>query len=83
MYPVIIRRLADLRTGDAIIAHSGQRYPRPLRVVAPLSPTSADSPGRGVRVTNPTPDGDPEWVLYPWQMDGQVIEIDRPHPLHP
>lgn len=77
MYPVLIRRLADLRAGDRLIAHSGQRYPRPLRVVAALG-VLPDAPGRGVRVENPTPDGPTEWVLYPYQMDGQVLEIDRP-----
>lgn len=83
MYPVIIRRLADLRAGDRIIAHSGQRYPQPLKVTAPLGPVGSAMSGRGVRVHNPTPEGEPEWVLYPWQMDGQVLEIDRPNPLHP
>ena len=75
MYPVLIRRLADLRVGDRLIAHSGQRYPQPLRVVAPLGALPG-SHGRGVRVQNPTPDGPS--VLYPCQMDGQVLEIDRP-----
>lgn len=75
MYPVIIRRLADLRVGDRLIAHSGQRYPHPLRVIAPLGALPG-SHGRGVRVQNPTSDGPA--VLYPCQMDGQVLEIDRP-----
>lgn len=79
MYPVIIRRLADLRAGDRIVAHSGVRYPQPLNVVAPLGPIP-NAHGRGVRVVNPTGQGEPEWVLYPWQTDGQVLDIDRPDP---
>lgn len=79
MYPVIVRRLADLRVGDRLITHSGLRYPQPLRVTAPLGPVP-DSHGRGVRVANPTDEGEPEWVIYPWQMDGQVLEVDRPAP---
>lgn len=77
MYPVLIRRLADLRPGDRIVTHSGLRYPKPLRVVAPLGLLPGTS-GRGVRVENPTTDGLTAWVLYPWQMDGQVLEVDRP-----
>lgn len=79
MYPVIVRRLADLRVGDRLITHSGLRYPQPLRVTAPLG-LVPNSHGRGVRVANPTAEGGPEWVIYPWQMDGQVLEVDRPSP---
>lgn len=77
MYPVLIRRLADLRSGDRIITRSGIRYPLPLRVATPLG-TLPGSSGRGVRVENPTTAGPAAWVLYPWQMDGQVLEVDRP-----
>lgn len=79
MYPVIIRRLCDLRVGDKLITHSGLRYPQPLQVIAALG-SIPGTPGRGVRVTNPTGEGPSEWVIYPWQADGQVFEIDRPAP---
>lgn len=77
MYPVIVRRLSDLRVGDRLITHSGLRYPRPLQVVAALG-SIPGTHGKGVRVTNPTQEGPAEWVLYPWQADGQVFEVDRP-----
>lgn len=78
MYPVIVRRLADLRAEDRIVARSGQRYGRPLRVLAPLGPIESGSPVEGVRVVNPNADSVAEWVLYPSQMDGQQLEVDRP-----
>lgn len=65
MYPVIICRLADLRPEDRIVARSGLRYGRPLRVLAPLGPVEAGSIVEGVRVVNPNPDSLTEWVLYP------------------
>lgn len=77
MYPVIVRRIAHLRVGDRLISHGGLRYPQPFQVTAPLGPVPG-SRGRGVRVANPTAEGDPEWIIYPWQMDGQVLEVDRP-----
>lgn len=79
MYPVLIRRLADLRPGDRIIAHSGIRYPRPLRVVAPLGALPG-SAAKGVRVETPDAEGRSQQTLYPWQMDGQVLDVDRPTP---
>ena len=81
MYPVIIRRLADLRPEDRIVARSGRRYGRPLRVLAPLGPVEPGSLVEGVRVVNPNADGVAEWVLYPSQMDGQQLEVDRPRTL--
>lgn len=80
MYPIIVRSLAELRHGDRLIARSGVRYPRPLRVIAALGPIPGTAHGRGVRVENPIDGDDAEWVIYPWQMDGQVLEIDRPWP---
>lgn len=77
MYPVIVRRLADLRQGDRIIAHSGIRYRRPLRVVAPLGALPG-SAAKGVRVETPAAEGRSQQTLYPWQMDGQVLDVDRP-----
>lgn len=78
MYPVIIRRLADLRPQDRIVARGGRRYRRPLRVLGSLGPLEPGSPVSGVRVENPNPDSPTEWVLYPSQMDGQELEVDRP-----
>ncbi len=75
MYPLIITRLVDLRVGDRLIAHSGHRYPQPLQVVAPLGIVPGTHT-RGVQVQTAAPDGPS--VLCPWQMDGQVLEIDRP-----
>lgn len=77
MYPVLIRRLDDLRRGDRIIAHSGIRYPRPLRVVAPLGLLPGGG-AKGVRVESPADEGASPQTLYPWQMDGQVLDVDRP-----
>lgn len=78
MYPIIVRSLAELRTGDRLVARSGVRYRRPLRVIAALGPIAGTLHGRGVRVENPIAGDATEWVIYPWQMDGQVLEIDRP-----
>ncbi|MDN5771195.1 MAG: hypothetical protein L0H24_09910 [Microlunatus sp.] len=81
MYPVIVRRLADLRAEDRIVSRSGQRYGKPLRVLEPLGPIEPGSPVQGVRVVNSNPDSLTEWVLYPSQMDGQEMEVDRPRVL--
>lgn len=81
MYPVIVYRLADLRAEDRIVARGGQRYGKPLRVLEPLRPIEPGSPVQGVRVLNPGTLT--EWVLYPSQMDGQQLEVDRPKHLHP
>ncbi len=76
MYPVLIRRLEDLRPGDRLIAHNGQRYREPLQVLATLGPVPGQA-GRGVQVKPAHPDA-PAVVLDPSQMDGQVLEVDRP-----
>lgn len=81
MYPVIVRRLAELRPQDRIVARSGHRYPKPLQVLDALGPIEPGSPVVGVRVQSPHPDSPTEWVLYPSQMDGQLIEVDRPRTL--
>jgi len=83
MYPVIIHRLADLRADDRIVARSGQRYGKPLRVLQPLGPIEPNSPVQGVRVANPNTENLIEWVLYPSQMDGQQLEVDRPRTARP
>lgn len=72
MYPVIIRRVADLRVGDRLIAHSGERYLHPLLVVGQTA--------YGVQVQEEHPGaGEPiDLVLHSWETDGQVLEVDRP-----
>lgn len=65
MYPVLIRRVADLRVGDLLIAHSGIRYKNPLRVVG-----GAHGGGVVVAVQHPGGDDPSELVLQPWSTDG-------------
>lgn len=76
VYPVLIRRVADLRVGDLLIAHSGIRYKNPLRVVGPAG--GAHGGGVVVAVQHPGGDDPSELVLQPWSTDGQVLEVDRP-----
>lgn len=45
---------------------------------AKSSPLEPGHPVEGVRLRNPDPDSPTEWVLYPSQVDGQLIELDRP-----
>ncbi|MGP4968310.1 MULTISPECIES: hypothetical protein [Micrococcaceae] len=77
MQSITIHRLADLRVGDRILSHGGRAYRTPLRVTSPLGPIEFGSPVRGVRVENPNPSSGVEWVLYPSQMDGRPMEIER------
>lgn len=58
-----ITRLADLRFGDRIKSWDGNTY--------------TGSPVRGVRLENPNPDSTLEYVLYPSQMDGRGLEVER------
>lgn len=76
MYPVILQRIGDLRVGDRLIAHGGQRYPHPLRVLGP----QRGPHGSGVRVEveHPNPGEPDELVLHEWNTDGQVLEVERP-----
>ncbi|MGO3394594.1 hypothetical protein [Glutamicibacter arilaitensis] len=77
MQTITIHRLADLRTGDRILSHGGRAYRTPLRVTSLLGPIEFGSPVQGVRVENPNPSSGIEWVLYPSQMDGSPMEIER------
>lgn len=43
-----------------------------------LGPIEPGSPVRGVRVESPNPASGVEWVLYPAQMDGRAMEVERP-----
>lgn len=72
------RHLSELRAGDRVLSHAGRAYPVPLTVTAPLGPIEPGSPVEGVQVRNPNPDSPVQWVLYPAQMDGHEMEVDRP-----
>lgn len=75
MAHMIIRRLAELKKGDVLLAVDGVRRARPLTVQDPLGFIAGEV--EGVRFV-PPPGSGIEWVFYPGQMDGQDMEIDRP-----
>lgn len=77
MSTIIVTRLAELRVGDRIISRDGRAYAKPLRVTDELAPIEYGSPVIGVRVENPNPSSGIEWVLYPSQMDGRQMEVER------
>lgn len=77
MSKIIVTRLAGLRIGDRILSHGGRVYRTPLRVIAELGPIEFGSSVRGVRVESPNPASGVEWVLYPSQMDGREMEVER------
>jgi len=77
MSKIIVTRLAELRIGDRILSHGGRAYRTPLRVTDELGPVTFGSPVRGVRVESPNPSSGVEWVLYPSQMDGHELEVER------
>lgn len=77
MQTITVHRLAELRVGDRITSHGGRAYRTPLRVTDPLGPIEAGSPVQGVRVESPNPSSGIEWVLYPSQMDGRPMEVER------
>jgi len=76
MESVIVTRLADLRVGDRITSWEGHAYNPPRIVTATLGPIEAGSPVKGVRLANPV-DSWLDYVLYPSQMDGRVLEVER------
>lgn len=76
MATLTITNLADLRVGDRPISFEGRRYNRPLTVSAELAPIEPGSPVYGVRLD--APGTDIEWVLYPAQIDGHELTIERP-----
>jgi hypothetical protein len=78
MSKIIVTRLAELRTGDVLLAASGKKRSQPLEVAAPLGPIEDGSPVIGVRFQRPNERSVIEWVFYPAQMDGQQMEIERP-----
>jgi hypothetical protein len=77
MQTITVHRLIELRAGDRIKSHGGRPYRKPLRVIDPLGLIEPGSPVEGVRVESPNPSSGIEWVLYPSQMDGRVMEVER------
>lgn len=77
MQTITVHRLAELRPGDRIKSHGGRAYRKPLTVTDALGPIEPGSPVQGVRVESPNPDSGIEWVLYPSQMDGRAMEVER------
>lgn len=77
MATITITRLADLRTGGAVLSLDGKPYPRPRVVTAELGPIELGSPVCGVRLQGPNPGSGVEYVLYPSQVDGRRLEVER------
>ena len=73
----IITRLRDLRVGDVILSLAGRPYRKPRVVTTELGPIEPGSPVVGVRVENPNPSSEIEYVLYPSQVDGLQMEVQR------
>ena len=76
MQNLIITKLADLHAGDRILSWDGRPY-RPARIVAQRLGYIGAGRVQGVRLVNPHPTGDVEHVLYPSQMDGRRLEVER------
>ena len=74
---ITVTRLADLRFGDRIKNWDGRPYNPPRRVVSELGTIAPGSPVQGVRLQNPNPTSPIELVLYPSQMDGRRLEVER------
>lgn len=75
---ITVSGLSDLRRGDVLTALDGTSYRQRLVVCRELAPIEPGSPVQGVRLENPTPESGLEWVLYPSQIDGRALEIERP-----
>ncbi|WP_144797895.1 hypothetical protein [Microbacterium paludicola] len=69
-------KLAELREGEVLTALDGKPYAKPLTVAEALGSINVGSPVWGVRLQQPTGSGI-EWVLYPGQMDGHHMTINR------
>ena len=72
-----ITRLRDLRVGDVILSLDGRPYRKPRVVTTALGPIEPGSPVVGVRLENPNPSSEIEYVLYPSQVDGLQMEVQR------
>ncbi|WIB72576.1 hypothetical protein [Curtobacterium sp. MCBD17_026] len=76
MARIHIKRLAELKAGDQLIAVDGQKRHTPLTVQDPLGYIGAGDV-QGVRFVPPA-GSELDWVFYPGQMDGQDMEVERP-----
>jgi len=72
-----ITRLRDLRVGDVILSLDGRPYRKPRVVTTELGSIEPGSPVVGVRLENPNPSSEIEYVLYPSQVDGLRLEVQR------
>lgn len=72
-----ITRLRDLRVGDVILSLDGRPYRKPRVVTTELGPIEPGSPVVGVRLENPNPSSEIEYVMYPSQVDGLQMEVQR------
>lgn len=72
-----ITRLRDLLVGDVILSLDGRPYRKPRVVTTELGPIEPGSPVVGVRLENPNPSSEIEYVLYPSQVDGLQMEVQR------
>lgn len=70
-----ITRLRDLRVGDVILSLDGRPYRKPRVVTTELGSIEPGSPVVGVRLENPNPSSEIEYVLYPSQVDGLQMEV--------
>lgn len=66
-----------LRVGDVILSLGGRPYRKPRVVTTELGPIEPGSPVVGVRLENPNPSSEIEYVLYPSQVDGLQMEVQR------
>ncbi|MCH4250071.1 MAG: hypothetical protein LKF88_04270 [Microbacteriaceae bacterium] len=72
-----ITRLRALRVGDVILSLDGRPYRKPRVVTTELGSIEPGSPVVGVRLENPNPSSEIEYVLYPSQVDGLQMEVQR------
>lgn len=72
-----ITRLRDLCVGDVILSLGGRPYRKPRVVTTELGSIEPGSPVVGVRLENPNPSSEIEYVLYPSQVDGLQMEVQR------
>ena len=72
-----ITRLRDLRVGDVILSLDGRPYRKSRVVTTELGPIEPGSPVVGVRLENPNPSSEIEYVLYLSQVDGLQMEVQR------
>jgi hypothetical protein len=72
---LVVHRARELRRGDRILKLGAVDYNPPREVLAPLAPIAGQVVG--VRTSNPCPGSPVEYVLYPSQIDGTPMLVDR------